>query len=219
MPNALRHITFPSPLLADADGLVAVGGEYEPSFLVSAYRQGIFPWPMSDGEMPIEDMPALWFSPDPRAILDFKNLHLSDSLRRFQKKCRWRFSRNEAFAQVLDECALQPRPGQTGTWIIPALKSGMLALFHQGNAWSVEVWEGANLVGGIYGVLFPGFCSGESMFHKKSNASKLALIYAVESLKKEGHDWMDIQVMTTHLKALGAEEISRADFLKKIPHS
>ena len=208
MKNASRQIRFPDPRLADAEGLIAVGGDWGTDILLQGYRQGVFPWPIDE----IDKIP--WFSPDPRAVLFFDELHTPRSLARFLKRHPYRVSWGEAFPAVLRACEKQKRPGQRGSWITPELRAGYEQLFSEGHAWSCEVWEEEKLVGGIYGVLIDGrICSGESMFHKRDNASKLALIEAVSRLRELGLKWMDIQVMTPHLKALGAREIPRAEFL------
>lgn len=192
--------------------MVAWGGDLEPETLLLAYRKGIFPWPA-----PADDYPLLWFSPDPRAILDFNDLHIPASLVRARKKASFRFTIDQAFEQVIEACASTPRPGQDGTWITEEMKDAYLRFHKLGYAHSVEAWarEKDTLVGGIYGVAVDGVFSAESMFYRKPNASKLALLFLVEHLSKQGLGWMDIQMLTPHLKALGAKEISRAEFLKK----
>ncbi len=219
MPNALRHIKFPSPESADEDGIVAIGGDYGTDALCEAYRNGIFPWPLTFRDPRTgksRPAPLTWFSPDPRAVLFFDEVHVPRSLERFRRKCAWRFSRNESFEAVMRECAKQPRPEQDGTWITEELLRGYTRLFREGKAWSVEVWEGPTLVGGIYGVFIEGIASGESMFHLRDNASKLALLQAVKELEKEGVRFLDIQVMTPHMERLGAREIPRKEFLALI---
>jgi leucyl/phenylalanyl-tRNA--protein transferase len=126
----------------------------------------------------------------------------------------WTFTWGQAFSQVLQGCAQQPRPGQNGTWITEPLHAGYAELFKQGYAWSVEVWEGTDLIGGIYGVLIDRFCSGESMFHLRPDASKLALLHATSELRARGCEWMDIQMLTPHMEHLGAREIPREQFLQ-----
>jgi leucyl/phenylalanyl-tRNA--protein transferase len=209
---------FPDPRRAPKDGLLAVGGDLRPERLLLAYSQGIFPWPVYD---PDEDESILaWFCPDPRAILRFTELHLPESLRRaqrqIQKNAAWRFSLNEAFEQVIEACSEVPRPGQAGTWITPEMLEAYVEFHRLGYAHSVEVWEGSELVGGIYGVEVGGVFAGESMFHRRSNASKFALLHLIELLKKGGASWIDIQMLTPHMKALGAREISRDDFLNEL---
>jgi leucyl/phenylalanyl-tRNA--protein transferase len=214
------HPLFPDPRSADEDGIVALGGDFRPEFLLAAYRQGIFPWPMGDDEEDAGNnagrrIPLTWFSPDPRAMLEFSKLHIPKRLERERKSHGWTYTWGQAFEQVLRECALQPRPGQNGTWITEPLLQGYLELHRQGHAWSVEVWAGTELVGGIYGVLIEQFCSGESMFHRRSDASKCALIHAVGELKARGCQWLDIQMLTPHMQKLGAVELPREEFLQR----
>lgn len=204
------QMTFPSPHQATEEGLIAVGGDLSVDILIEAYESGIFPWPQ-------EDMPLLWFSPDPRGVIDFSELHIPESLQKFMKKnTSWRFSQNEAFAEVVRECRLQPRPGQKGTWILPEMETAYLELQKLDKAISIECWEGQELVGGIYGVLSSEYFSGESMFFKRDNASKLCLLHLIEVLKGYGHTWIDIQMVTQVLSSLGGKYISRDEFLKRI---
>ncbi|MGE0614656.1 MAG: leucyl/phenylalanyl-tRNA--protein transferase [Bacteriovoracia bacterium] len=210
---------FPDPRTATEDGIVAIGGDMRPEILITAYSQGIFPWP-------IEGVPVLtWFCPAKRAILKFSNLHVARSLRQAQKKTKFTFTIDQAFSEVIAECATAKRgdwgaPGAElpSTWITPALKKAYIQ-FHKERApgrgaHSVEVWDGKELVGGVYGVEVDGVFSAESMFFHKSNASKLALLHLVEHLRSRGAEWMDIQVMSKHMRALGATELSRERFLK-----
>lgn len=193
---------------------MAFGGDLHPESLRLAYRQGIFPWPMeTPGGKPL---PLTWFSPNPRAILDFSELHIPRSLERARKRCTWRFTQNQAFEAVIRACARTPRPGQKGTWINSEMLQAYVRFHHEGCAHSVEVWEGETLVGGIYGVDVDGAFAGESMFHLQPNASKLALLHLVDLLRQCGREWMDIQMMTPHLESLGAREISRDEFLEKL---
>lgn len=207
---------FPDPRRAPKDGLLAVGGDLHPESLILAYSQGIFPWPVHDPEE--GDDVLAWFSPNPRAILRFSDLHVPESLARAQRKAQtqWRFSVDEAFEEVILACSEVPRPGQAGTWITDDMIDAYIDFHQAGHAHSVEVWEGSELVGGIYGVDAGGAFAGESMFHRRSNASKLALLYLIEHLKKRGASWIDIQMLTPHMKALGAIEIKRDDFLKEL---
>ncbi len=194
----------------DADDIVAVGGSLEPRVLVEAYRRGVFPWPI-DG---LSVLP--WFCPKERAIVDFELVHVPRSLRRALRQTHLRCTIDEAFDEVIEHCADVPRPGQDGTWITDELMGAYQELHRMGYAHSVEVWEGEALVGGIYGVEVDGYFSAESMFHLAPNASKIALFHLMGHLKKGGLDWMDIQVMTPHMLALGAVVISRKRFLEKL---
>ncbi|MDI3284345.1 leucyl/phenylalanyl-tRNA--protein transferase [Polyangium sp. 15x6] len=195
----------------DADDIVAVGGSLEPRVLVEAYRRGVFPWPI-DG---LDVLP--WFCPKERAILDFSRIHLSRSLRRELRKTPLRCTVDQGFDAVIERCAEVPRPGQDGTWITPELMDAYKEMNRLGFAHSVEVWDEAGaLVGGIYGVCVEGYFSAESMFHLTPNASKVALLYLVDHLGKAGCDWIDIQVMTPHMKALGAIVLTRKQFLERL---
>lgn len=199
---------FPDPRLARSDGLLCVGGNLALSTLQAAYRLGIFPWPH-------RDWPLLWFSPDPRAILDFDKIHCSRSLKKILRKHPYRLTRNQAFSQVIGTCASIKR-STPGTWIRPDMIAAYQAWHRAGGVLSVEVWQGSDLVGGIYGVLSENYFSAESMFHRESNASKIALIELISWLKDLGHHWMDIQMLTPTLEQLGAEEIPRDEFLARI---
>lgn len=192
-----------------AQGLVAVGGKLDVGTLFQAYAHGVFPWPQ-------EGLPLLWFSPDPRGVLFFDEFHFSDRLERDWKKksFEYRFSFNEAFEEVVENCSSQPRPGQNGTWIIPSMKKAYKAFHEKKFAHSVECWKGDQLVGGLYGVLVQGVFSGESMFHKEDNCSKFVLRFLIEKLRTLGLKWMDIQMVTPVLASMGGREIPRVEYLK-----
>ncbi len=203
-------MAFPDPRETLAEGIVAVGGKLDVGTLYTAYHMGIFPWPQ-------EGYPLLWFSPEKRGILEFREFHVSHSLKKFRRNNpQIEFSVNKHFHHVIEECAKQPRPGQLGTWILPAMKAGYLQFFEAGHALSVEVREGNILIGGIYGVLVDGLFSAESMFFKKSNASKLALWHLVETLQARGHAWMDIQMVTPITESFGGKYVEREIFLKML---
>ena len=199
-------VLFPSPEQASAEGIVAVGGDLQPERVMLAYRKGIFPWFESDDFL-------LWWSPDPRMVLFPDRLKVSKSMRTVLRKKQFEVTFNKAFDQVVEACAKVKRFGQNGTWITPGLMEVYSSLHTQGHAHSVEVWEEGSLVGGLYGIdLGTVFC-GESMFSKSSNASKVALIYLVKELKKNKYELIDCQVPTQHLASMGAETISRTEFL------
>ena len=199
-------LLFPSPEQASAEGIVAVGGDLQPERVMFAYRQGIFPWFESDDFL-------LWWSPDPRMVLFPDRLKVSKSMRTVLRKKQFEVTFNKAFDQVVEACAKVKRFGQNGTWITPGLMEVYSTLHTQGHAHSVEVWEEGSLVGGLYGIdLGTVFC-GESMFSKSSNASKVALIFLVKELKKNKYELIDCQVPTQHLASMGAEPISRTEFL------
>ena len=199
-------LLFPSPEQASAEGIVAVGGDLLPERVMLAYRKGIFPWFESDDFL-------LWWSPDPRMVLFPDRLKISKSMRTVLRKKQFEVTFNKAFDQVVRACAKVKRFGQNGTWITPGLMEVYSTLHIQGHAHSVEVWEEGYLVGGLYGIdLGTVFC-GESMFSKSSNASKVALIFLVKELKKNKYELIDCQVPTQHLASMGAEPISRTEFL------
>jgi leucyl/phenylalanyl-tRNA--protein transferase len=196
---------FPDPRRALSD-VVAVGGGPAPALLSEAYRRGIFPWPSSD-------LPYLaWFSPRLRAVLFFDEIHCSRSLVRARQRSTLSFTIDQAFDQVIRACAEASRNGE-GTWITAAVIDGYRELHGLGMAHSVEAWRDGLLVGGLYGVDAGGVFCGESMFYKESNASKLALLFLVDHLAAGGARWLDVQVMTPHMKALGAKTIRRSRFL------
>ncbi|HZT58866.1 MAG TPA: leucyl/phenylalanyl-tRNA--protein transferase [Pyrinomonadaceae bacterium] len=204
---ALTH--FPDPRHATSEGVVAYGGRPDPDLLVEAYTNGIFPWP-------VEGYPLLWFCPPQRAILFFDELHVPRSLARERRRTALRFTIDQAFERVIASCASVERAHEAGTWITPEMIRGYTELHRSGRAHSVEAWEGVELVGGIYGVDAGGAFAGESMFRLRPNASKLALLFLVEHLKTRGLDWLDIQVMTPHMEALGARLVSRDSFLERL---
>lgn len=202
---------FPDPRSASPEGLVAVGGTLTVDLLTEAYENGIFPWPQ-------EGYPMLWFSPEPRGILDFEELHINRSLEKWLRKeePKLTFTVNQAFDAVIEGCKDQKRPGQESTWILPVIVASYQRMFAAGKIISGECWENGELVGGIYGVLSEKYFSAESMFYKKPNASKYGFIKLVEHLKNLGHEWMDIQMVTEVTSSLGGKLISREDFLKRI---
>lgn len=200
---------FPDPKLADPDGILALGGDLHPQTLILAYRQGIFPWPM-------ENYPLVWFSPQERAILEFSRLHIPRSLAKTLKKAPYSLTLNKDFQGVIQKCAQIPRAGQNGTWITPEMIEAYIHLHHLGFAVSAEAWENDTLVGGIYGVFVDGLFAGESMFHLRPNASKIALLHLIDWLRSQGTEWIDIQMMTPHMEALGAHCLPRDEFLKKV---
>ena len=206
--SMMGSIEFPNPRQATKEGLVAVGGTMNLETLRAAYRKGIFPWPQ-------EGFPPLWFCPDPRGVLDFEDFHVPRSLKKFARKIDWLFTVNEAFSEVIRACQDQPRPGQTGTWIVPQMVPAYEKLYRAGEALSLECWADGVLVGGIYGVLINGLFSGESMFHHVDNASKMALWKLVEHLQGMGHTWMDIQMVTDVTKQMGGKYIAREEFLQR----
>ncbi len=199
-----------SPRLPGDAEVVGVGDDLSPDTLLWAYRHGIFPWP-------IDGYPLLWFCPPHRAVLDFDKIHVAGRLARARRHSKFTFTLDTAFDRVIVGCRLSPRPGQSGTWITPAMQAAYRTLHRLGDAHSVEVWDtDGGLVGGLYGVSAGGVFCGESMFHSASNASKFALLFLCEHLRSRGSAWIDIQVMTPHLAALGAAEIPRDEFLDRL---
>lgn len=199
-------IAFPDPELADDEGLLAIGGDLSSERLLFAYERGIFPW--YD-----EGVPPLWWSPNPRAIIQPDSLHVSRSLRRVLKSDRFRVTYDTDFEHVMRCCG--DRPG--GTWILPEMIDAYVRLHRRGDAHSFEVWEGSNLVGGLYGVQRGALFAAESMFHRSTDASKVALVYAVRSLFAAGVVLFDVQLLTAHLASMGANEIGRREYLSRLP--
>lgn len=175
---------------------------------MAAYAQGIFPWFN-------EDDPPLWWSPDPRCVFHTAELDIHRSLRRQLAGKSWRLTIDHAFRQVVEACAA-PRPGQAGTWIVPAMMDAYTALHELGHAHSVEVWEGDDMVGGIYGIAIGRLFCGESMFSRQSGGSKIALIALARLLRGWEFPIIDAQVSNPHLLSLGAAEYSRARFLRAV---
>ncbi len=197
--------TFPDPRYAPSD-VVAMGEDLRVATLREAYHKGIFPWP-HDG------LPLPWFSPRRRAVILFGELHVGRSLRKAQKNAGFTFTIDRDFRGVIRACSLAERPEQDGTWIAPNIIAAYTRFHEAGDVHSVEVWEGDELVGGLYGVDAGGIFTGESMFHRRPDASKLALLFLIDHLRERGSTLLDCQVMTPHMEALGAREISRARFL------
>ena len=198
---------FPDPSRANPDGLLMVGGDIEPEMLKSAYSQGVFPWPQPG-------YPPLWFSPPERGVLEFKNFKIPKSTAKKIKQKHFEIRWNQNFRNVMENCAKVPRGEESGTWILPEMLEAYESLAKEGLAISVEAYRDKLLVGGLYGVLIHGVFSGESMFFKESEASKVCLVHLVERLKNEGHDWIDIQMVTPLLEQFGGKYIDRVLFLK-----
>jgi leucyl/phenylalanyl-tRNA--protein transferase len=191
------------PLKGD---LVAVGGELNPASLLAAYRSGIFPWYE-------DDSPVLWWSPHPRAILEFDALRLSRRLRRTIRSGRFHVTFDRDFAAVIRACAGGRREG---TWLTADMIRAYIQLHEIGHASSVEVWRANRLAGGLYGVLIGRYFSAESMFHAERDASKVALAALIERLRGLGFTWLDLQVLNDHTRRLGGREIPRAAFLRRL---
>jgi len=213
---------FPSPSCAldDPAGLLAIGGDLNPNRVFSGYQQGIFPW-FSEGE------PIMWWSPDPRAVININDVKINKSLKKFLRKCDYSVSINTQFNQVISNCS-KPRPNSEGTWIMPEMIKCYNQLHAAGNAHSIEIWQigesGKNLVGGLYGVLVGNCFCGESMFSLQPNASKLALICLADLLKSpqaEDHSeaFIDCQLPNPYLMSMGATLISRDIYLDRLAKS
>ena len=202
----------PFPPLAAAqkepNGLLAVGGDLSPPRLLDAYRRGIFPW-YSEGD------PILWWSPDPRMVLYPDELRVTRSLAKTLRNKSHEIRFDTAFAAVMRGCAA-PRPGQGGTWIGPEMRAAYRKLHDLGYAHSAETWIDGELAGGLYGVAIGGAFFGESMFSRARDASKIALVGLVRRLAAEGFGLIDCQMHTTHLESLGAREIPRAEFARRV---
>lgn len=200
--------------LADPNGLLATGGDLSCERLKQAYSLGIFPW-FSD------DQPIMWWSPDPRAVMYPDKLHLSKSLKKNMRQKNYQLSVNRDFEQVIHACA-ENRTGTSeqssdDTWITSEMIDAYIALHHKQQAHSFEVWDGNELIGGLYGVAAGRIFSGESMFHSRTDASKMAFALTCMQIQQWGFELLDCQIMNPHLKSLGAEELPRASFKQCLP--
>jgi len=185
-------------------GLVAVGGDLSIPRLLLAYRSGLFPWTAD---------PVTWWSPEPRGIIELDQLHISRSLARALRKGVFEITVDRAFREVITACAETRRPGG---WISPEFIAAYTALHQAGHAHSVECWQAGQLVGGVYGVTVGGLFAGESMFHRATDASKVALCHLVQRLKQGSFTLFDTQMVTTVTRQLGAVEISRTEYLRRL---
>jgi leucyl/phenylalanyl-tRNA--protein transferase len=207
LPVALgADFGFPNPEQADAQGLVAVGGDLQAGRLLAAYRSGIFPWSVR---------PITWWSPDPRGIFEFEVFHVSKSLARVLRQQPFEVTLDRAFREVMEGCAA-PSLRRGESWIGGEFIEAYTELHRQGHAHSVECWRNGELVGGIYGVAVGGLFAGESMFHRADNASKVALCHLVEHLRERRFALFDIQMVTPTTEALGAKAIARSDYLQRL---
>ena len=213
-PDPQDH-DFPEWVLFDdyfyyAKDIVSFGNPLTVDNLRRAYRLGIFPWH-------IEGLPLPWYCPENRAILEFQDLHVSKSLEKERRKGKFEFTIDTDFRSVIENCRFADRGREAGTWITQDFIEAYCSLHWAGQAHSIEVWdETGELTGGLYGVDAGGVFCGESMFHKASNASKLALLFLIDHLKDHGATWLDVQVTTPHLERLGAKVISRKEFLQRL---
>jgi leucyl/phenylalanyl-tRNA--protein transferase len=205
-----RELRFPAvgSALSDPDGLLAAGGDLSPQRLLLAYSHGIFPW-----YSPPE--PILWWSPSRRMVLYPPRLRVSRSLDKRLRNARYRIRVDSAFRAVMEHCA-RPRPGQSGTWIVPEMVDAYCQLHAAGHAHSFETWVDGRLVGGLYGVALGGVFFGESMFSLERDASKLAFAHMARHLGAGGIGMIDCQMYTPHLESLGATLVPRAEFLANL---
>src|SRR2546422_2448597 len=203
-----KHI-FPPPDHAEPDGLLAVGGDLSTKRLLLAYHLGIFPW-YAEGQ------PILWWSPDPRLVLNLGEFHVSRRLRQTLRKSAFAVTLDQAFPQVIHSCAIVSHKGQHGTWITAEMEKAYILLHQMGFAHSTESWFEGELAGGVYGVSLGRAFFAESMFFLKTDASKVALAALVEQLKKWGFQMFDAQVTSRHLLSLGAKEVPRSVFLRQL---
>jgi leucyl/phenylalanyl-tRNA--protein transferase len=204
------HI-FPDPAEAEPSGLLAVGGDLAPERVLRAYAQGIFPW--------YEDLPVLWFSPDPRGVLPLRPkpaLHVPRRLERTLRQGLFRVTLDAAFDEVMQRCATVPRREQRGTWITRDLAATYRELHARGFAHSCEAWHGARLMGGVFGIAIGDAFFADSMFHTARDASKVALVSLVQHLAREGFALVDCQLPTAHLATLGFEAWPRARYLREL---
>jgi leucyl/phenylalanyl-tRNA--protein transferase len=193
-----------------ASDVIAFGIPLTAETAREAYRKGIFPW-HTDG------IPLPWHCPERRAVLMFDDLNIPRSLEKARRRAEFTFTMDTAFARVMRECAATPRPGQRGTWITGQFEKVYNELYREGIAHSIEAWDSeGELAGGLYGIDAGGVFCGESMFYKKPNASKLALLYLIGNLRERGATFLDAQVMTPHIEAFGARLVSRANFLEML---
>lgn len=199
-------VDFPDPRRADDEGLIAVGGDLSPERLLAAYDAGIFPWYN-------EGYPPLWWCPNPRAILPLEQVRVSRSMRRTLRLGGYRITWNAAFNEVVDACGAGR---SAGTWILPEVARAYGTLHRLGHAHSLEVWVAETLVGGLYGVQRGGLFAAESMFHRATDMSKVALLYCAASLLRAGMQLVDVQFLSAHLASLGAKEISRDEYLSQL---
>jgi len=210
IPEISRYsMTFPNPTLASDEGLLAHGGDLSANRVMAAYVKGIFPWYN-------EEDPILWWSPNPRFVLDINELHIGKNLKKLIKKDMFEIRFDTNFTQVMIECGDAPRPNQDGTWIHPDMVETYSELFAQKFAHSFEAYIDNELVGGGYGIIIGDIFCGESMFSKVSGASKVAFVALVERLKQNGFTLIDSQIHTPYLESFGAKHISRDEYLARV---
>ena len=211
MVPLLSQPRFPRPetALADPPGLLAASRTLTVDWLLPAYSAGIFPWYDDD------DGPVLWWSPDPRAVLYPDAVRVTRSLRKTLRSGRFMVTMDTVFEQVIDGCRA-PRSGQSGTWITSSMRQAYVALHQRGYAHSVETWSDGQLAGGLYGVSLGSMFFGESMFSRETDASKVALCALANTVRQWGFSLIDCQMMNAHLASLGAVEMPRDEFLRRL---
>lgn len=208
-PFLTKAMIFPDPQQANSEGLVAVGGDLSVARLLAAYQQGIFPWSAT---------PITWWSPDPRGVIDLTAFHLSQRTRRRLRQKIYCTTVNKSFREVVLGCA-EKKAGREETWIEPEIVNAYVRLHEAGHAHSVECWRGEKLVGGVYGISIAGFFAGESMFARETDASKIALEFLIRYLRERDFSLFDTQMTTPHTLSLGAYDISRSEYLKKLSYA
>jgi leucyl/phenylalanyl-tRNA---protein transferase len=204
----VRPRYFPPPENAGRYGVLARGGFLTPEWLLDAYTHGIFPWPLGDRSL-------AWFSPDPRAIIDLDEFHVSRRLRDTLRSGKFEVVFDRDFAGVIDGCA-SAQHRRYSTWITPEMRAAYVKMHELGHAHSIEAWHQGRLCGGTYGLAIGGVFAGESMFYRERDASKVALVGLVEHLKRRGYALFDIQQLTPHTESFGAKEIPRREYLRRL---
>jgi leucyl/phenylalanyl-tRNA---protein transferase len=210
MPPLPPSRYFPPAESANAEGIIGFGGKLTPNWILDAYSHGIFPWPMGD-----IDWPMCWWSPDPRAIIEFERFHVSRRLQRTCQSGHFTVTLDRDFAGVIRGCGTAG-DRRDNTWLTKKMINAYIRLHRLGHAHSVEVWQNDQLVGGTYGVSIGGFFAAESMFHHIRDASKVALVHLLEHLKHRSYDLLDIQILTPHTARFGAIEIPRSEYLARL---
>lgn len=208
--SQLNWSRFPDPSCSDEDGILALGGCVEPDWLLDAYLHGIFPWPYS------EDTPILWSSPQERALIEPDSFHISRRLRQTLRSGRFSVTIDQAFRQVIENCANVYRPYEEGTWITPEIIEGFCAFHEAGFAHSVEVWREGKLVGGLYGEAIGSYFAGESKFHLETDASKVALAWLVRHLQTLKFTLIDVQVANSHTEQFNLHIVPQKEFHRRL---
>jgi len=204
-------VKFPEVTEASEEGLLALGGTLDVETIVTAYLNGIFPWPID------ENHPITWFAPDPRGLLMFDDFRVSKSLKKFLSKCPYEVRFNSDFEQVIKHCSNTKRKNEKGTWIFDNIINAYIEMYNQGYAYCVAVYHQEKLIGGLYGVCIGELITGESMFHLETNASKVALNALIQKLMSKKIKWIDTQMVTPVIESFGGKEVPREDYMKLLP--